>query len=450
MLVVGILAIAQLIVTAYCEVRWLFDLMGTCAWKAPYRAVAENLSSIACLVVCFRLVFQLFLGSGVLPFFESQVKMFVRQRSEKQMRIILLFLMILSSVSSPVFLSLACLRFWGEVTAPLCFGFVAVWIVVLLLGGQVYKSSLQLMIVKPKTRPKASRQIMLVREFCRRCAKRNYRIVVFVMALSLFIGYSVSKFMEERSQNIEENNAAVDCGSNLMVDGDATSGEGRSCLECCFVGKSSLADKEGNGAQNLSTAFELLAHSVADAFVMQQASSTDDAAQSASDMNDVMDEMLNRSEIPADYAETMVALFRDKSQGDVIRDFAVQHIGLYAETLQMRGKYDADASESATLRDALWDAAEETRTIVAVAAFRALADMTVFDPRIDVNRLDSRLASCVADASASPAARVMAAQLCGERGVVAAKSALSRIAADRREPDPLRLAAAHSARLLAE
>ena len=167
-------------------------------------------------------------------------------------------------------------------------------------------------------------------------------------------------------------------------------------------------------------------------------------------MNDVMDEMLNRSEIPADYAETMVALFSDKSRGDVIRDFAVQHIGLYAETLQMRGKYNADSNESAALRDSLWDAADETHTIVAAAAFRALADMAEFDPRIDVNRLDSRLASCVADASASPASRVMAAQLCGERGIVAAKSALSRIAADRRESEPLRLAAANSARLLAE
>ena len=185
-------------------------------------------------------------------------------------------------------------------------------------------------------------------------------------------------------------------------------------------------------------------------FPERQASYAADAAQYASDLNDVMDEMLNRSEIPADYADTMVVLFRDKSQGDVIRDFAVQHIGLYAETLQMRGKYDADSTESATLRNALWDAAEETRTIVAVAASRALADMAAFDPRIDVNRLDSRLASCVADASTSPASRVMAAQLCGERGIVAAKSALSRIAADRRESEPLRLAAANSARLLAE
>jgi hypothetical protein len=44
----------------------------------------------------------------------------------------------------------------------------------------------------------------------------------------------------------------------------------------------------------------------------------------------------------------------------------------------------------------------------------------------------------------------MAAQLCGERGIVAAKSALSRIAADRRESEPLRLAAANTAKSLAE
>ena len=205
--------------------------------------------------------------------------------------------------------------------------------------------------------------------------------------------------------------------------------------------------------KNVQSVRQILPLSVESAiceFAERQTNSSVDVAQQASDLNDVMDEMLKRSEIPADYAETMVALFRDRSQGDVIRDFAVQHIGLYAETLQMHGKYDADASESAMLRNALWDAAEETRTIVAVAAFRALADMAAFDPRIDVNRLDSRLASCVSDSAASPAARVMAAQLCGECRVAAAKLALARIAADRCEPDPLRLAAANSARFLAE
>ena len=206
------------------------------------------------------------------------------------------------------------------------------------------------------------------------------------------------------------------------------------------------AEKVISVPQNLP----LSAESAIAEFVERQTNSSADAAQAASDMNDVMDEMLNRSEIPADYAETMVALFRDKSQGDVIRDFAVQHIGLYAETLNMRGKYDADSTESTTLRDTLWDAAEETRTIVAAAAFRALADIAGFDSHIDASRLDSRLATCVADSSASPAARVMAAQLCGERRVASARASLAAIAADRAQPEPLRLAAANSAKLLAK
>ena len=217
------------------------------------------------------------------------------------------------------------------------------------------------------------------------------------------------------------------------------------------VAKSARTNKSAENVQPEPQSFPLTAESTIHEFTERQTNSlASDAAQAASDMNDVMDEMLNRSEIPADYAETMVALFRDKSQGDVVRDFAVQHIGLYAETLNMRGKYNADSNESAALRDSLWDAADETHTIVAAAAFRALADMAAFDLHIDASRLDSRLASCIADSSASPAARVMAAQLCGERGIVAAKSALSRLAADRREPDPLRLAAGSSARSLAE
>ena len=185
-------------------------------------------------------------------------------------------------------------------------------------------------------------------------------------------------------------------------------------------------------------------------FTERHAESAADAAQAASDMNDVMDEMLNRSDIPADYAEAMVAIFRDKSHGDAIRDFAVQHIGLYAETLRMRGRYDAESREMAMLRDALWDAADETRTLVAAAAFRALADMAASDPHIDAGRLDARLVSCVGDSAASPAARVMAAQLCGERRVVAAKPALVAVASDRVQPEALRRAAANSAKLLAE
>ena len=164
-------------------------------------------------------------------------------------------------------------------------------------------------------------------------------------------------------------------------------------------------------------------------------------AQMASDKNQLMDELLNRPEIPADYGLQMVALFRDREQDVVTRDFAVQHIGLYAEALNRRGVYRADSVEVRTLRAALDEAAAETKTIVAAAAFRALADMAPFDPHIDGRRLDGRFAACAADSSAAPAARVMAVQLCGEQKVASARPTLVALAADASAPAPLRLSA---------
>lgn len=164
-------------------------------------------------------------------------------------------------------------------------------------------------------------------------------------------------------------------------------------------------------------------------------------AELASEKNQVMDELLNQPQIPSYYADVMIGLYRDKSQDVLTRDFAVQHIGLYAQALARRGEYDADNAESRKLRSALFDAAGETRTIIAAAVFRALADMSVFDPRVDANRLDSLLATCAADASSDPASRSMAVQLCGERRVSSARSALESILDDGSAPEVLRSSA---------
>ena len=101
-------------------------------------------------------------------------------------------------------------------------------------------------------------------------------------------------------------------------------------------------------------------------------------ALAASDKNQVMDELLNQPDIPSDYGETMVSLYRDRGQDVLTRDFAVQHIGLYAQALNRRGVYDPESATARSLRVALFDAAAETRTIVAAAAFRALADMAAY------------------------------------------------------------------------
>ena len=160
--------------------------------------------------------------------------------------------------------------------------------------------------------------------------------------------------------------------------------------------------------------------------IAQSAEDVGKAGRIASEKNQIMDELLNQPVIPSDYGDVMVALFRDRSQDVITRDFAVQHIGLYAQALSRRGVYDPDSADARNCRAALLEAADETRTIVAAAAFRALADVAQFDPHIDGRRLDDRLSTCAADASASVAARVMAVQLCGERRVASALRAIDR------------------------
>lgn len=171
-------------------------------------------------------------------------------------------------------------------------------------------------------------------------------------------------------------------------------------------------------------------------------------AELASEKNQVMDKLLNQPQTPSDYGDVMIGLYRDKSQDVLTRDFAVQHIGLYAQALARRGEYDADAAESRKLRAALFDAAGETRTIIAAAAFRALADMAVFDPRVDTNRLDSLLAACTADASSDPASRSVAVQLCGERRVRSSRPALEAIGGDSASPAVLRISAIRALALI--
>lgn len=167
-----------------------------------------------------------------------------------------------------------------------------------------------------------------------------------------------------------------------------------------------------------------------------------DAPARASDLNQVMDALLDQPEIPADYGRTMVSIFRDRSRGVLERGFAVQHIGLYAAALNRRGVYDP--AESSSLRAALWDASCERDSGVGAAALRALADIEEFDPNVDAGRLNSILVECAVDQGSAPAVRIMAVQLCGERTVRAVRPVLELILSDGAAPEPLRRSAQYA------
>jgi hypothetical protein len=164
-----------------------------------------------------------------------------------------------------------------------------------------------------------------------------------------------------------------------------------------------------------------------------------------SDVNDEMDRELELDEVAEDFGERMEALFRDKGADEMVRNFAVQHLERFAQERTVRGTWDVDAKEAATVRAALEDAALEVDNSIGGTAMLALARLSEIDPHVDRRRLSFRSASLVANPSARLSTRIAAAQLCGLLRVRSALPALRSLSSDSSVPTPLRLAAQHAA-----
>ena len=162
-------------------------------------------------------------------------------------------------------------------------------------------------------------------------------------------------------------------------------------------------------------------------------------------VNNAMDRELEAAEMPADFGERMEALFRDKSVDEMVRNFAVQHLERFAQERTIRGTWDVDAKEAATVRAALEDAALEVDNSIGGTAMLALARLSEIDPHVDRRRLSFRSASLVSNPSTRLSTRIAAAQLCGLLRVRSVLPALRSLASDPSAPTPLRLAAQHAA-----
>ena len=161
-----------------------------------------------------------------------------------------------------------------------------------------------------------------------------------------------------------------------------------------------------------------------------------------------MTRLMNRGDLSKDYGELMRRLHADGANDEKSRNFAIQHLGFYARERHRRGAYDPHAREAEEIRAALEAAAQETTTTVAAPALRALADLAAFDAEVDAEGLDRRLVACLADPAASLPARVMAAQLCGERRLAVARPLLECLGRGETTPTPLALAARRAIRLV--
>ena len=164
----------------------------------------------------------------------------------------------------------------------------------------------------------------------------------------------------------------------------------------------------------------------------------------ASDVNQEMDRKLADADLSSAYAEEMIATWRDRTNHEFVRNFAVQHLERYARECVVRGTWDPASADAADVRAALEEAVLETGTSVGGAALLALARLSEIDPHVDRTRLGARASSLVSDTSVPAANRASAAQVCDLLRVRSALPTLRSLASDPSVPTPLRLAAEHA------
>jgi hypothetical protein len=148
--------------------------------------------------------------------------------------------------------------------------------------------------------------------------------------------------------------------------------------------------------------------------------------------NEMLDKLVQQAVVTNGLSELLIALYQDRTQDDVLRDYAVQHVP------PVFGR--VDAGEQAMLQDALWQAAGETDTSIGGTALLALLNVAQTDPAVDQDRLAKTAFKLAADDNCGELARITAVQVCGRLRVEPALPALEQLA-QTAPSQPLQIAA---------
>jgi HEAT repeat protein len=146
--------------------------------------------------------------------------------------------------------------------------------------------------------------------------------------------------------------------------------------------------------------------------------------------NDVILALKNQESPPKDLGHVLVAVFNDREQDPVIRNYALQHVGTW---------YDRCA-EKTQVMEALWIGTADSDASIVGTALIGLKRLVQAPGGADKARLSTLASSLAADQAADEAARITALQVCAGlevKGVVPTAVALAQSSAS----VPLRMSA---------
>ena len=140
-------------------------------------------------------------------------------------------------------------------------------------------------------------------------------------------------------------------------------------------------------------------------YLLTPARNPDDREQENWLRNEMLDKLVTQQKPPAGMADALVAIYQDKDQDVVMRDYAIQHMNpAYAQ---------ANTDEKESLRQALWQATDETDGSIAGTALLALNDLSQNNTEFEKNKITEVALKLAGNEQCGELARITAVQICG-------------------------------------
>jgi hypothetical protein len=145
-------------------------------------------------------------------------------------------------------------------------------------------------------------------------------------------------------------------------------------------------------------------------------------------VNEIMEKLRQQRDHAPDFGAVLVAVYRDRKQDSVIRDYAVQHLGEWCLVS------DFDTQLETVFHEAL----SETDSSIAGTALIAFDKLAVESTKLPPAAVENAALVLASDESANKGSRAAAMAICGRRGVTNALQIARKYA--RETSIPLRLA----------
>lgn len=138
--------------------------------------------------------------------------------------------------------------------------------------------------------------------------------------------------------------------------------------------------------------------------------------------NDLMDALCDQDTPSLELTSLLTTLCRETNQNMVIRDYALQHLGTFAERLNEPLDWPAGEAKNQqeTIKQLLWGMASDTQSAMAGTALLGLTRLASTGAGVDTKLVGTQALKLAADSEANPASRVTALQVCARLRVTEA------------------------------